>query len=144
MPDISPWTPRVLTNFEWGQCIASIEAVQRLDKPIAEVSAVKAFLPDLEADLEGCLGFFRGTSDVKFWTREADPGRYRYGFYKAPWTLQALDFLDRMDLSRIDRAWISGLLFGYRPGAIQEFIEARQGQRVTAPEYSRGHRTLAG
>lgn len=115
------WTPKVLSEYEVGRCLSAVEAIARTDKPIAEVGCRDAKLADLESDLQGCVGLVSGDYGVRFWTR-ASEGRIRYGFYREPWALDAIDFLDRTDLDPGARAWISGLLFGYRPDAIQQFI----------------------
>lgn len=121
------WVPRLLSEYEVGRAVSAIEAVSRSDKPIAEVGSTQAERGDLEADLKGCLALVRGVEDVRFWIKVASGTLLRFGFYREPWALDALDFLDRADLPETDRAWISGLLFGYRPTAIQNFI-ARQSE----------------
>jgi hypothetical protein len=115
------WTPRVLSEYEIGRAVGAIEAVSRSDKPIAEVGSIDAARTELEADLQGCLGLVRGADDIRFWIRPGGDS-WRFGYYREAWAVNALDFLDSSDLSEFDRAWISGLLFGYRPTAIQDFI----------------------
>jgi hypothetical protein len=115
-----------LSEYEIGRAVGAIEAVSRSDKPVAEVGCQEAALAELEVDLQECLKLADATGEVRLWTRPSGP-RFRYGFYKESWVPGALDFLDRAELSEVERAWISGLLFGYRPGAIQQYIarEAR-------------------
>lgn len=125
------WAPRVLSEYEIGHGVSAIEAVLRSDKPLAEVGCRRANLADLEADLQGCLDLVSESGDVKFWTRPYGP-RFRYGFYREPWALHALDFIDRGELDPLERAWISGLLFGYRPRAIQQYID-RQNDGGSVP-----------
>ena len=123
--------PRILSEYEIGRSISAIEAVLRTDKPIAEVGCRQGTLSDLEADLQGCLDLVQRQCPVQFWTRQDGP-RIRYGFYLQPWAIEALDFLDRADLGEPERAWIGGLLFGYRPDAIHEYI-TRQRAEPTRP-----------
>lgn len=132
MPETTQWIPRVLSEYEIGKAIASIEAVLRADKPIAEVGCRQAEIADLESDLSACVGLVSADCGVRFWTRVSG-NRFRYGFYKEPWVLDAIEFLDRTDLDAVTRAWISGLLFGYRPSAIQQFIT----REATMPEKRR-------
>ena len=115
------WTPRVLSEYEVGRCVSAIEAIARTDKPIAEVGSRTARADDLEADLTACVNLVSADCGVRFWIRPSH-GRLRYGFYREAWTLEAIDFLDRTTLDSHARAWISGLLFGYRADAIQHFI----------------------
>ena len=122
--DPAQWVPRVLSEYEIGRSISAIEAVLRTDKPIAEVGCRQTAVVDLEADLQRCLDLVRRPCPVRFWTR-TDGSRIRYGFYLHPWAVEALDFLDHSALEDAERAWIGGLLFGYRPDAIQEYITRR-------------------
>ncbi|HEY4528333.1 MAG TPA: hypothetical protein VJJ48_00695 [Candidatus Paceibacterota bacterium] len=114
--------PRILTEYEIGRSMGAIEAIELLDKPIAEVMTRRAKLRDLEADLEDCIKL-SGTRGIKYYVRRASDGRYEYGFYRYPWVLAGLDFLQRTKLSDLDRSWISGRLFGYTPREIQRFID---------------------
>jgi hypothetical protein len=118
-----PWTPKVLSEYEIGRCMSAIDAVAMLGKPIAEVMTRLGPLADLESDLAQCIKLSEKTDQVNFWVRPLGH-KFRYGFYKEAWTLQALDFLDRTTtLNPYDRDWITGLLFGYRPDRIQEFLD---------------------
>ena len=118
-------TVKVLTEFEIGQAMAAIEGVARLAKPIAEVGCRIVELKELEEDLLACVASAGESDQVRPWIRQAGQ-HLRFGYYGEPWALDALDFLERADLDPTDRYWISGLLFGYRPQAIQRFI-ARSG-----------------
>lgn len=118
------WVPAVLSEYEVGRAIWAAEAVARSEKPVAEVGTRPVdSLDALEGDLRECLKLVHDSEDVRFWTRPAGETRVRYGFYREAWALAALDFLDRAELASTDRAWISGLLFGYRADAIQQFID---------------------
>ncbi len=118
------WTPAVLTDYEIGRAVWAAEIIAKSDKPVTEVGCRAITSADaLENDLRACLKLASEAADVKIWTRRADGGkRMRYGFYRDAWVIDALDFLDRADLPDVDRAWINGLLFGYRSDAIQRFI----------------------
>ena len=121
------WKPyKVLSGYEAGVCIEAISAVARLDKPIVEVVGRRAKLSDLRSDLRRCVKESVGKEyGVKFWIRPSGNGRYRCGFYREEWALKALDFLSCSKLEDFDHTWISGLLFGYRPHAIQHFIDSK-------------------
>lgn len=118
------WTPVILSDFEIGQAMAAIEGVARLEKPLAEVGTRVASERDVELDLLHCLEMAGETGRVFPWVRRVGE-HVRFGFYSEPWTLEALDFLERTPLQPSDRHWINGLLFGYRSSAIQRFISAR-------------------
>ena len=130
------WTPRILTEYELGQASVAIESVARLGKPIAEVGSRAGRREDIEHDLRACLADRREARHLMIWIR-ADAERLRFGYYAEPWTQRALDFLDRPGLELADRHWICGLLFGYQPGAIQEFIDAVPAAAATASNASR-------
>lgn len=122
-PDVVDWTPAVLTEYEIGRAILAAEIIARAEKPVAEIGACKAAsVALLEADLWECVRLAGHAENVSVWTRATSGGRVRYGFYREAWALDALDFLDRAELRDGDRAWIQGLLFGYRADAIQAFI----------------------
>lgn len=130
-PDVAGWTPSVLTEYDIGRAILAAEIIARSEKPIAEIGSQKVASPAaLEDDLRECVKLAGHADNVRIWTRVTNGGRVRYGFYREGWVLDALDFLDRADLSEVDRAWISGLLYGYRCDAIQQFI-TRTGRRTT-------------
>lgn len=123
-PDVVGWTPAVLTEYEIGRAILAAETIARSEKPVAEVGCQKVTsIVALEDDLRECVKLAGHADNVCVWTRATSGGRVRYGFYREGWVLDALGFLDRADLSSVDRAWISGLLFGYRTDAIQQFID---------------------
>lgn len=131
-PDVASWTPAVLTEYEIGRAILAAEIIARSEKPVAEVGGQKVTsIAALESDLRECVKLAGHADNVRVWTRATSGGRVRYGFYREGWVLDALDFLDRADLSDVDRAWISGLLFGYRTDAIQQFISRTVGVTTT-------------
>lgn len=118
------WTPSVLTEYEVGRAVWAAEIVAKSDKPVTEIGCRAIASPDaLENDLRECLKLASEAADVKIWTRRSDGGkRLRYGFYRDAWVVSALDYLDCAEIPDVDRAWINGLLFGYRSEAIQRFI----------------------
>jgi hypothetical protein len=129
-PDVAGWTPSVLTEYEIGRAIWAAEIVAKSEKPVTEVGCRTVTSPDaLLDDLRECLKLASEAADLKIWIKSAGGNRLRYGFYRDAWVVGALDFLDRAGISDADRAWISGLLFGYRSDAIQRFIDRL---RVTA------------
>jgi hypothetical protein len=119
------WTPKILSEFEIGQAVAAIESIARSDRPLAEVGCRLADPADLEHDLSACLASANETGRVWIWLRKAGD-RYRFGFYSQPWVLRALELVEGTDLQQSDRDWINGLLFGYRPDAIQRYLDATQ------------------
>lgn len=121
-----PWMPKVLSEYEVAKSLSAIDAVELLDKPIAEVMGRKVSKAHLRSDLKNILKLAGNRSKVKYWIRSSERGRLRYGFYIYPWTLKALDFLDSAKLRRFDRDWIAGRLYGYRPGKIQEFLDRKK------------------
>jgi hypothetical protein len=122
-PDVASWTPSVLTEYEIGRAIWAAEIIAKSDKPVTEVGCRTASSSDaLLDDLRECLKLASEAADVKIWIRSAGGTRLRYGFYRDGWVMNALEFLDRAELPDVDRAWINGLLFGYRSEAIQRFI----------------------
>ena len=112
-------SPHTIAVYRDAWRLLLVFAGERTGKPPSSLDVA-----DLEADLRGCLDFVGRVGEVKFWTRQAgDVSLFRYGFYREPWALQALDFMDQAeDLCDTDRAWMNGLLFGYSPQAIQEYI----------------------
>jgi hypothetical protein len=120
---VEDWTPAVLAEYEVGRAVLAAEMIARSQKPVAEVGCQKiASTVALEDDLRECVKLAGHADNVRVWTRATSDGRVRYGFYREAWVLGALDYLARAELSEVDRAWISGLLFGYRADAIQQFI----------------------
>jgi hypothetical protein len=122
---VAEWAPAVLTEYEIGRAVWAAEIVAKSDKPVAEVGCRSITSPDaLVNDLHECLKLASEAAEVKIWTRRSDGGkRLRYGFYRDEWVVGALAFLDHADLPDADRAWINGLLFGFRSDAIQRFVD---------------------
>jgi hypothetical protein len=131
-PDVAGWTPSVLTEYEIGRAVWAAEIIAKSDKPVTEIgSRIVASSDALLDDLRECLKLASEATDVKIWTRAAGGKRLRYGFYRDAWVVGALDFLDRAELPDADRAWINGLLFGYRSDAIQRFINRLEPSATT-------------
>jgi hypothetical protein len=120
---LSGWIPKVLSEFEIGQAMAAIEGVDRLGKPMAEVGLRLVDPADLDHDLRWCIS--DSGARVFLWIRRHGE-RWSFGFYQQPWVLDAMDFLERADLPLNDRHWITGLLFGYQPHAIQSFAQRHE------------------
>lgn len=116
------FVPKVLPEYMIGRAVSAIEAVSMLGKPIAEVSSIKASEKDVLNDLKGCLALSPASEGIQPWIW-ADSGRMRFGFYREPWALEALKYVDQMDPKDLNRHWIAGLLFGYRPERIQEYLD---------------------
>lgn len=134
------WTATVLSDDDMSRVMTAVETVALTGKVIEEVGGRKSNnVPGLVADLEQCIEL-SGHAGVHVWTRESG-GRVRYGVYRERWALDALDFLDRADLAGLDRAWISGLLFAYRPEAIQQFIDQNCGGSRASSESAQAQRS---
>jgi hypothetical protein len=124
----SMMTMKVLTEYEVGRAVWAAEIIAKTDKPITEVGARVCQVKDLQDDLAQVLKLASESAEVRIWTHpaklaeSADEIRWRYGFSKETWPYRALQFLDAIQLDDRDRAWINGLLFGYRPDAIQRHI----------------------
>ena len=119
---------QILSDYEVARSIAAIEAVGRLGKPVAEVCDVAVIrLDELEDDLDTCLEQAR-QAGVMAYIRDHENGRATYGFFRYPWVLAALEFIDQhhQDLGQA-KDWISGLLFGYEAGAIHAFVSSSVG-----------------
>ena len=116
---------KVIGYYFAGSSASAIRAVAIEGKPIVEVcGGLPARRKDLVSDLRKCLKVEGRPTNVRWWIRKSGD-KWRFGFYKHPWALRALDFLSQESLSQYDRSWISGLLFGYQPEAIQRFIEKK-------------------
>lgn len=121
----------ILSDYEVGRCISAIEAIGRGTKPLAEVGSIKPENLDfLKKDLSACLRITR-ESKVKGFLLRQEGERWSYGFYREAWVEEALLFIDRVELPAFHRHWISGLLFGYNPGAIQRFLSGGLSAQVT-------------
>jgi hypothetical protein len=119
---------RILTEYECGRAQIAIEWVARAQKPIVEIGGIPIAHCDLKAlalDLDRCIEL-SGESVRAFIAPSG--GRFCcYGFYKFPWAIDALLFA--WGIKRVPRGtrrslWLQGLVFGYSPSAIQDFINA--------------------
>jgi hypothetical protein len=131
---------RVLTDYERGRAQMAIEWVSRAQKPIVEIGGAPIGHYDLGAltyDLDRCIQL-SGETVLGFIAPSG--GKYIcYGFYKFPWALDALLFawgIRRVQPSTRRTLWLQGLVFGYSPSAIQDFIDAESAS--CGPE-SRSH-----
>ncbi len=129
MPDDSPEQYAVLTAYEVARCMAAIEAIARLGKPVAEVCARAARdqeeLQKIEADVQTCIRL-SGEQEVWGFVRRVDEARVTYGYYRYPWALEAFESLThlRSALEPRQYEWVSGLLFGYQAEAIHQWLTA--------------------
>lgn len=111
-----------LSDYEVGRCIDAIKTIGRGTKPVAEVCNVKPENLDLlKEDIRNCLRI-AGEPEVKGFLLRQEGERWSYGFYREAWVEEALLFIDSVELPAFHRHWISGLLFGYCPEAIQRFL----------------------
>jgi hypothetical protein len=121
------WHPCVLSEYEVGRVFSAIAEVKRRGKPLAEVGMRICEKEDLLRDLSQCLAQDQGTGKAFIWTMPSDKG-FRYGFFSHEWVFRALIFMEQRDLDPKDRIWIQGLVFGYTPSAIQEFLDRQAKQ----------------
>lgn len=121
---------QALSEYEVGRCSMAIEAISNLGKPIVEVGGRRASVKALTSDLRKVLKLHRIKGDrIEAWVKKTKDGYCRYGFYREPWALKALEFLDKAELSDYDRTWVSGLVFGYVASEIQQFIDKKKIKR---------------
>jgi hypothetical protein len=116
----------ILCDYEVGRSISAIELIGRGTKPLAEIGNTKisdSEIRILENDIKACLAI-ANEPGVKGFLAEQKDGRWSYGFFREPWVEEALLFIDAAELPAYHRHWISGLLFGYNPGAIQRFLRS--------------------
>jgi hypothetical protein len=129
----------ILTEYECGRALTSIEWVARSEKPIVEIGGRPMQNCDFRAlahDLNCCI--LRSGEDVRgFIIPDKMRGYCCYGFFKHSWAVEAL--LDvwgikKSGLARTRRLlWMQGLVFGYSPDAIQRFILSACGERASIP-----------
>ena len=116
----------ILTDFDFGQCLRAIDEVALRGKPLAEVgqrSAAELAVGELKADLRSCIEMsgFPVTAYII-----ADIEIVRFGFFQHRWVGEALMFVEEEAdqlLPRHHIHWLQGLLFGFTPAAIDQFIE---------------------
>jgi hypothetical protein len=117
-----PWED----DYWSARCLFAIESVSRTGKPVAEVGEMRCSRDEksaLEEFLRRRVEEF-GDRDVNSYVRRTGPNRYAFGFFVFPWVRDAIRFIGSggRPLRESDRHWIQGLLFGYRPDAIQRFL----------------------
>jgi hypothetical protein len=120
--------------YEYQMCLKAIRAIASGRKSFAQVFSGRYRKPDLEFALAQCLHRTKQTGKVFYWIKRYDSregrfrGKYRwqYGFYRQPWTLAAYEFIYGTKLSTFNRDWMAGLLFGYKPAAIQKFLDKQK------------------
>jgi hypothetical protein len=136
----------ILTEYEYGRAITSIEWVARSEKPIVEIGGRPIQGCDFSAladDLNRCI--LQSRENVRaFIIPDKMRGYCCYGFFKHRWAVDALLDLwgeKKSGPTRTRRMlWMQGLVFGYSPDAIQRFIESGS-SAPTAIEHQ-DHRTI--
>lgn len=119
---------RVLSEYECGRAQMAIEWVARAQKPIVEIGGVPITHCDLRAltrDLDRCIDL--SGEEVRAFVAPSGGKFCCYGFYKFPWAIDALLFawgIRRVPAGTRRSLWLQGLVFGYSPRAIQDFIDA--------------------
>ena len=118
---------KVLTEYECGRAQMAIEWVARAQKPIVEIGGLPITHCDLSAlthDLNRCIDLSGET--VRAFIAPSGGKYCCYGFYKFPWAIDALLFawgIRRVPVGTRRSLWLQGLVFGYSPSAIQDFID---------------------
>lgn len=117
---------RLLSQFELARCLSAIEAVERLGKPAAEIGSKRlapGTLPVLMTELHRLAEHVPG---LQWYTYDDGGGRVTFGCYRFDWVGKALDFIEKMggSLDESTRAWVQGLIFGYRPEAIEDYVRS--------------------
>src|ERR1017187_8657422 len=116
----------LLSQFELARCLSAIEAVDRLGKPAAEIGS-KRLAPDaLPAFMAELHRLADESAGIRWYAYDDGNGRFTFGCYRFEWVERALDFVEKMggSLDEHTRAWVQGLIFGYRPEAIENYIRA--------------------
>lgn len=132
----------LLGDYECGRAYSYAEEVEKRFKPIAECGARVATESAILADLK-CIIRSGHYPHIQPWTLQSSGGYVRYGFYRERWAFEALRWLDSAALGHRERDWIQGLLFGYRPDVIQQFIESQSAAGVYAAEPNESALTAA-
>jgi hypothetical protein len=128
----------LLTDFEFARCMAAIEAVDRLGKPAAEIGpkrVPRAQRGVLARELRGIVASM-GVGEIREYVSKSEAGGWvTFGFYRFGWVRDALTFLEKEagSLDERTRGWVQGLVFGYRPEAIEEFLSASSASPGSAP-----------
>jgi hypothetical protein len=130
---------RLLTDYECGRALTAIEWVSRSQKPIAEFGGRPIRGCDFRAlahDLNRCI--VQSCEDVRgFIIPDKMKGFCCYGFFKYSWAVEALLDIWGKTKSGPTRPrrllWMQGLVFGYSPDAIQQFILSACGGRASIP-----------
>jgi hypothetical protein len=128
----------LLTDFEFARCMAAIEAVDRLGKPAAEVGPKRVPLAQrgaLTEELRRIVASM-GVAEIREYVSRSEAGGWvTFGFYRFGWVRDALEFLEREagSLDERTRGWVQGLVFGYRPEAIEGFLSASSASPGSGP-----------
>ena len=108
--------------YDLARCHAAIEAVERRDKPVAEIPIVVsvAQLGQLIDDVLHVVELTE-TGEIKVHIDYRE-GVALVAFYRYGWCRAALELLKGGGFPPPALHWIQGLLFGYNPEAIERFI----------------------
>jgi hypothetical protein len=116
------WKPKALSDFEVGKACSAIEDIARRGRAYTETKSARyCTRADVEYDLAKCIELHDTSGTVHFWSRD-NHKHVKYGFYSQPWVPEAINFLETAELSRVDRAWIKGLLCGFTSQDIQKDV----------------------
>jgi hypothetical protein len=113
----------VVSLYDLARCHAAVEAVVRLDKPIAEVPIPARIhvLGALVDDVVACAALSE-TGDVRVHVDYRD-GVASCVFYRHDWCRAALAYVRGAGFPAPVVDWFQGLLFGYKPEAIERFTK---------------------
>jgi hypothetical protein len=113
----------VLSLYDLARCHMAIEAVERRDKPVAEIPVAipVAQLGQLIDDVQHVVETTE-TGEIRVHVDYRE-GVALVAFYRYEWCRAALRFLKGGGVPPPALPWMEGLIFGYNPSAIQRFIE---------------------
>jgi hypothetical protein len=120
-------TPPVLGLYDLARCHAAIEAVERRDKPVAEIpiAVSVAQLGQLIDDVMR-VAELTETGEIRVHVDYRE-GVALVAFYRYGWCREALAFLKKGGGCPPPALhWFQGLLFGYDPESIERFVRATE------------------
>lgn len=124
--------PDGLWAFESGQIAQALSEVSRGGSRFLATGEIRPeCLNDFKALAKRCGG------GLQFDYRDRDGGaRIEWRASPFEWSLAALRWLDSAEIGEVEWHWIQGLLFGYSPRAIGEFLAAMPSE--SGPSRSHG------
>src|ERR1700694_23584 len=130
---------QTLSEYECVRAQIAIEWVARSAKPIVEIGGrviSECDIGRLADDLDRCITL-SGELVQAFIIQDKVPDYCCYGFFRHPWVINALLCawgVRPLDADPDDSLWLQGLVFGYSPDAIQQFISsAQRGRESKSP-----------